>query len=90
MDLTIWQTVGVVGTFLFSARWLVQIINSHSAGKSVVSRYFWYLSITGNLLVLLYFVFGARDFIGILSNSFPLLVAGYNLYLTFKEPKVLL
>lgn len=90
MHFTGWQIVGIIGTLLFSARWVVQIINSHAAGKSVVSRHFWYMSIAGNSLILLYFVFGRTDLIGIISNSFPMLVAGYNLYLTFREPKILL
>ena len=44
-------------------------------------RLFWYMSITGSLMLLSYFVFGKNDSVGIMSNLFPLMVASYNLYL---------
>jgi lipid-A-disaccharide synthase-like uncharacterized protein len=42
------------------------------------------MSVTGSLLLLAYFVFGKTDSVGILSNLFPALIAGYNLYLDIR------
>ena len=83
--LTPWKLVGFAGVILFSLRWCVQIFASHSAKKSVVPELFWYMSITGNILILLYFIFGRTDAVGILANLFPALVAFYNLVLVHRE-----
>jgi lipid-A-disaccharide synthase-like uncharacterized protein len=45
---------------------------------------FWYMSVTGSVLLLAYFTFGKNDSVGILSNLFPALIAGYNLYLDLR------
>jgi lipid-A-disaccharide synthase-like uncharacterized protein len=43
--------------------------------------------VTGSLLLLAYFTFGKNDSVGILSNLFPALIAGYNLYLDLRGPR---
>ncbi|HEY0907795.1 MAG TPA: lipid-A-disaccharide synthase N-terminal domain-containing protein [Candidatus Paceibacterota bacterium] len=80
-DITGWQIIGIMGSALFAGRWVLQVITSRKAGNSVVSRGFWYMSISGNLLLLAYFIFGNTDGVGILSNAFPIVLAGYNLWL---------
>jgi lipid-A-disaccharide synthase-like uncharacterized protein len=45
------------------------------------------MSVTGSLLLLAYFTFGKNDSVGILSNLFPMLIAGYNLYLEIRRPR---
>ncbi len=79
--ITPWKIVGYVGVFLFTGRWFVQLWASRRSRKVVMPRLFWYMSITGSLLLLSYFIFGKNDSVGILSNMFPFLVASYNLYL---------
>ena len=74
-----------IGVFLFAGRWFVQVIASKRSGRPTMPRLFWYMSITGSLLLLSYFIFGKNDSVGILSNSFPLTVSCYNLYLDFKN-----
>jgi lipid-A-disaccharide synthase-like uncharacterized protein len=85
--ITGWHIVGFLGTLLFSARWVVQVLSSHKAGKPVVTRGFWYMSISGNTLILAYFIFGKPDLVGVVSNLFPMAIALYNLYLAFRAPK---
>jgi len=46
--------VGVVGQICFSSRFIVQWIASERKGESVVPEIFWYLSLTGGSLVLIY------------------------------------
>ena len=87
VTLTAWKIVGYLGLFLFSCRWLVQLYSSRAEGRPTVPRMFWYMSVTGSLLMLGYFTFGKNDSIGILSNLFPMLIAVYNLYLDFRRPR---
>jgi len=51
---TTWLVLGFLGQGFFSARFLVQWISSERARKSVVPMSFWYLSLGGSLLLLLY------------------------------------
>jgi len=83
--ITTWKLVGYLGVFLFAGRWFVQLAASHMAGKSTIPRLFWYMSLSGSLLLLAYFAFGKNDSVGILSNLFPSLIAGYNLVLDFRH-----
>jgi lipid-A-disaccharide synthase-like uncharacterized protein len=79
--ITPWKLVGYVGVMLFAGRWLVQVWASRHHGKPVMPALFWYMSISGSILLLVYFVFGKNDSVGIMSNLFPLFVALYNLRL---------
>lgn len=78
---TPWKLIGYLGVGLFAGRWFVQLIASRRQGRPVMPALFWYMSISGSVLLLLYFVFGKNDSVGILSNLFPFAVALYNLYL---------
>jgi lipid-A-disaccharide synthase-like uncharacterized protein len=83
--ITGWKLVGYTGVALFTSRWLVQLFASHLAGRSIIPRLFWYLSLSGSLLLLAYFTFGKNDSVGILSNLFPAFIALYNLGLDFRH-----
>jgi lipid-A-disaccharide synthase-like uncharacterized protein len=85
--ITPWKLIGYTGTVLFTLRWLVQVLASRKAKRPVLPRLFWYMSITGSVFLLTYFVFGKNDSVGILSNSFPLFMACYNLFLDFRHPQ---
>jgi lipid-A-disaccharide synthase-like uncharacterized protein len=82
--ITPWKLVGYLGVGLFAGRWFVQVFASRRHGKPVMPRLFWYMSISGSILLLLYFTFGKNDSVGILSNLFPFTIAAYNLYLDTK------
>jgi lipid-A-disaccharide synthase-like uncharacterized protein len=73
--------IGYLGVFLFAGRWFVQLIASRRHRRPALPRLFWYMSITGSLLLLAYFTFGKNDSVGVLSNLFPMVVSVYNLYL---------
>ena len=79
--ITPWKLVGYVGVVLFAGRWFVQMLVSRVHGRPVVPALFWYMSISGSIMLLLYFTFGKNDSVGVLSNLFPFAVALYNLYL---------
>ena len=79
--ITPWKLVGYVGAVLFAGRWFVQMLASRVHGRPVVPALFWYMSISGSIMLLLYFTFGKNDSVGVLSNLFPFGVALFNLYL---------
>lgn len=85
--ITPWKLVGYLGVFLFAGRWFVQVVASRSNGRPVLPRLFWYMSMSGSVLLLIYFTFGRNDSVGILSNLFPVFIAGYNLYLDISGEK---
>jgi lipid-A-disaccharide synthase-like uncharacterized protein len=49
-----WLAFGLVAQLSFAARFLVQWVASERAGKSVVPMAFWFFSIAGGLMTLLY------------------------------------
>ena len=81
VTITAWKLVGYLGVAMFAGRWFVQIHASSRRRQPTVTPVFWYMSIAGSLLLLLYFTFGKNDSVGILSNLFPFTIALYNLWL---------
>ncbi|WP_425517501.1 lipid-A-disaccharide synthase N-terminal domain-containing protein [Stenotrophomonas indicatrix] len=56
------------------------------AGKPVIPRLFWYMSVVGSLMTLSYFLFSAKqDSVGVLQNLFPAFTALYSLQLDIKH-----
>lgn len=82
---TPWKILGFIGVFMFGGRWAVQFVASRRVGRPVIPKLFWYMSIVGSLLQLMYFVFGKNDSVGVLSNLFPTFTAFYNLWLELKH-----
>jgi len=83
--ITPWKVIGYAGVAIFAGRWFVQLAASHLAKRSTIPRLFWYMSLTGSILLLSYFTFGKNDSVGILSNLFPSFIAGYNLFLDIRH-----
>lgn len=50
----LWVALGLVGQALFTARFLVQWIASEKSRRSVVPVWFWYLSLIGGSISLVY------------------------------------
>jgi len=53
-DSAYWIAFGLLGNAAFFSRFLVQWIASERAGRSLVPIAFWYLSIVGSLILLVY------------------------------------
>lgn len=84
ITITGWKLVGYLGVFLFAGRWFVQVAATYARGRPVIPRAFWFMSLSGSVLLLIYFIFGRNDSVGVLSNLFPALIALYNLMLDYK------
>ena len=86
LHVTLWKLVGYTGALMFGGRWFVQFFASRRAGKPVIPRVFWYMSLLGSLMTLSYFVFSAKqDSVGVLQNLFPTFVAAYSLHLDIRH-----
>ena len=79
-----WLVIGFLGQACFFSRFLVQWLASERAGRSVVPRAFWYLSIAGGTIVLAYAIW-RRDPVFILGQSVGLFVYLRNLILLRRE-----
>ncbi|GIX37894.1 MAG: membrane protein [Silanimonas sp.] len=86
LHVTPWKLIGYTGALLFGSRWLVQFIASRRAGRPVIPRLFWYMSILGSFMTLSYFLFSAKqDSVGVLQNLFPAFTACYSLWLDIRH-----
>jgi len=77
--------LGVAGQLVFSARFLVQWIQSERAGRSIVPEAFWYLSILGSMILLVYALW-RRDVVFTLGQSAGFVVYARNLVLDKRAP----
>lgn len=82
----LWAAFGVVAQLVFGARFLVQWIASEKAERSVVPVGFWFLSIAGGLMTLVY-GFARRDIVIILGQVLSIFIYVRNLMLIAKEAK---
>ncbi len=80
--------VGLVGQIFFFSRFIVQWLVSEKKGKSTIPVAFWYLSIVGGILVLMYALW-RHDPIFTLGQSVGIVVYLRNLWLIRKEKKAL-
>ena len=86
LHVTPWKLIGYVGALMFGGRWVVQFLASRRAGKPVIPRVFWYMSLVGALMTLSYFLFSAKqDSVGVLQNLFPTFTAAYSLWLDIQH-----
>jgi lipid-A-disaccharide synthase-like uncharacterized protein len=74
-----WVALGFVAQGFFTMRFLVQWIASERARKSVVPVAFWFFSIGGGLLLLIYALY-RRDPVFIAGQALGLVVYIRNLY----------
>ena len=54
---TIWLIIGFTGQGLFFTRWLVQWFRSERERESTIPLSFWYLSLIGGLITLVYAIY---------------------------------
>ena len=81
-----WLAFGFFGTALFGSRFLVQWIMSEMKGRSVMPIAFWYFSLAGGLVTLIYAIH-IKNPPFILGQALPLVIYGRNLWLVRQEQK---
>ncbi len=63
-----WVTFGLIGQCLFAARMLVQWLASEKAKASVIPVEFWWLSLVGSTMIVIYFIWRV-EIVGILGQA---------------------
>ena len=79
-----WVILGFVAQGLFTMRFVVQWIASERAGHSVIPTAFWFLSIGGGLLLLVYALY-RKDAVFIAGQAFGAFVYLRNLYFVLRD-----
>jgi lipid-A-disaccharide synthase-like uncharacterized protein len=87
LAITGWKIFGYLGVSVFVSRWAVQLYASRKAGRPVMTRWFWLLSLVGSISLLVYFSIGTKDSVGVMCNFFPAFIALYNLFLDIRYQK---
>ncbi len=79
-----WLVLGFSAQAVFGGRFVVQWIASERAGRSVVPVSFWFLSLAGGLLLMVYALY-RRDPVFISGQIAATLIYLRNLYLIYRE-----
>lgn len=79
-----WVIVGFVGQLAFTGRTLVQWLVSEAKRESVVPELFWWLSLTGGVMLFIYFVW-RQDFVAVLGQSSGVVIYARNIRLIHKQ-----
>ncbi len=79
-----WLAFGLIAQLFFTARFLVQWISSERAGKSVVPMAFWFFSMGGGVMTLIYGV-AKREPIIILGQGLATVIYIRNIMLIWKN-----
>ncbi len=78
--MTGWVVLGFIGQIMFSLRFLIQWLASEKAKKSIIPTAFWYFSIAGSLILLIYAIH-RKDPVFIVGQSTGSFIYLRNLYL---------
>ena len=81
-----WVVLGFAAQGLFTMRFVVQWLASERAGRSVIPLAFWWFSIGGGLLLLVYALY-RKDPVFIAGQAFGVFVYLRNLYFVLRERK---
>ena len=81
-----WLAFGLVAQLLFTARFLVQWISSERAGRSVIPIAFWFFSMGGGIMTLIY-GFVKREPVIIVGQGLSTIIYIRNIMLIMKERK---
>ena len=82
-----WVAMGLLGQVLFTGRMLLQWLVSERSKRSVVPEGFWWLSLVGATMLLVYFIW-RRDIVGVLGQCAGWVVYGRNLWLIHRERRL--
>ena len=81
----IWLSIGFFGQGLFFMRWVVQWLASERSAQSHVPIAFWYISLIGGLITLVYAIY-RKDPVFIAGQSVGAFVYLRNLMLIHRTP----
>ncbi len=82
-----WILFGFAAQFVFFMRFIVQWFVSEKQKKSIIPDMFWYLSIIGTIMILIYSAY-QKDIVFIAASSLNMLIYLRNIVLIKKQNKV--
>lgn len=85
--MNLWIALGLFAQFLFFLRFFVQWIASEKKGESTIPISFWYFSIGGSLLLLVYSIY-RKDIVFIIGQSIGSVIYMRNLMLIYKKGRL--
>ncbi|MDP9174800.1 MAG: lipid-A-disaccharide synthase N-terminal domain-containing protein [Planctomycetota bacterium] len=83
----LWKAIGWLGLGTFQARWIVQWLHSEKHKESRIPIAFWWLSLTGAAMELLYFL-RQQDSVGIAGYFFSVVPYTRNLVLIYRKRRL--
>lgn len=83
-----WLGVGLLGQAMFFSRFLVQWLASERAGRSIFPMAFWYFSLAGGFLLLVYALW-RRDPVFVLGQMTGAFIYLRNIWLRKSEKRTL-
>jgi lipid-A-disaccharide synthase-like uncharacterized protein len=81
-----WVGLGLLGQLLFTGRMLVQWLASEQQQRSVVPVAFWWMSLGGASMLMVYFIW-RKDVIGILGQSIGWIIYARNLSFIYRRDR---
>ena len=80
----VWVVIGFIGQAVFSLRFLVQWLVSEKRKESVIPVAFWYISLTGTIILFAYATH-RRDPVFMVGQGFGFIVYIRNLMLIYRK-----
>jgi lipid-A-disaccharide synthase-like uncharacterized protein len=85
-EITFWTIFGLVANLLFASRFVIQWYVSERLKRSVIPVQFWYLSIAGSIMMLIYAIYIGKIPL-ILGFLFPSIIYVRNLMLIRRQER---
>jgi lipid-A-disaccharide synthase-like uncharacterized protein len=82
----LWLALGIFGQLMFAMRFIVQWLVSEKEGRSVIPLAFWFFSIGGGAITLIYGLY-KREPVIIMGQSLSLFIYARNLMLIGREKR---
>ena len=76
----VWVSIGLLGQLIFTGRMVVQWMASERSKRSVIPVAFWWMSLGGAVMLVVYFVW-RRDIVGVVGQGTGLFIYARNLVL---------
>ena len=80
----LWVSFGTIGQLVFFSRWLIQWISSEKSKTSYIPEAFWWCSLIGGLITLIYAKY-INSFPFMLAQLIGIIVYSRNLFLIYKN-----
>ena len=82
----LWVSFGTIGQLIFFSRWIIQWVSSEKSKLSVIPVTFWWCSLIGGLVTLIY-AHHIGSFPFMLAQAIGIIVYSRNLLLIYRKKK---